>query len=150
MWTLTKAFGSKDFLAGAIFLLIGGSMVAIASDYPFGSLLRMGPGFFPIIIGSLLALVGIVLMGKSIFTQTTDRPRFHLRPAFFITTAILSFAYLLPRLGLAAATVFLVIIMRLAFRPVHPMGALVLSAILAAIATIIFSYVLRLPLKLWP
>lgn len=150
MWTLTSVLRSKDFLAGATFLLVGGGMVAVASDYPFGSLLRMGPGFFPIIIGLLLALVGIALMGKSIVMQTTERPTFHLRPAFFITAAIFAFAYALPRLGLAAATVFLVMIMRLAFRPVHPAGALVLSAVLVALAVIIFSYVLRLPLRLWP
>jgi hypothetical protein len=150
MGSLTKVAQSKDFLSGVIFLLLGVVMVMEATNYPFGSLLRMGPGFFPTIIGILLAAVGAALIGKAVITQADDLLEFAVRPAFFITGALLAFAYTLQELGLVIATFLLVASSRLAFRPPRLLGAFVLSAVLVLVAILIFGYLLRLPLRLWP
>lgn len=46
--------GNKDFLAGLLFALIGGFAVALARGYPMGTTMRMGPGYFPTVLGGIL------------------------------------------------------------------------------------------------
>ena len=56
----------RDFCAGLIFLFFGALAAYIARDYPMGSAVRMGPGYFPYLLGILLALLGMVICIKSL------------------------------------------------------------------------------------
>lgn len=141
---------TKDLLAGLIFLLIGLFVVIIARNYPMGTLVRMGPGYYPIIIGSLTILVGLGLILKSLVEAPEPLPKFALRPFVFLLGAIIIFAITLEHFGLVISTLLLVILSRLAARPVKWIGTLVLCACLVPFAVLIFWYLLRLPLHLWP
>ena len=141
---------TKDLLAGLIFSLIGLAVVIIARNYPMGTLVRMGPGYYPIIIGALTILVGLGLIVKSLVETPEPLPNFALRPFVFLLGAIIIFALTLEHFGLVISTLLLVIFSRLAARPVKWIGTLVLSACLVPIAVLIFWYLLRLPLHLWP
>ncbi len=57
---------NKDFLAGLLFILIGALAVVFARDYPMGSAMRMGPGYFPTILGGILFLLGVYVMVRGI------------------------------------------------------------------------------------
>jgi hypothetical protein len=147
---LWKIVLSKDVLAGVLFSLIGAALLMEAGRYTTGTLLRMGPGFFPSGIGIGLLLLGAGIVVKAILERTEERPSFAVMPAALVTAAPIAFAFLLPRFGLVAATFLLIVISRLAFRPFRPIETLVLATILAAVAAFIFGYLLRLPLRIWP
>ncbi len=51
-------FNNRDFLSGLHFLLLGGGGWWMARDYPFGSALRMGPGYFPTVLGGMMIAFG--------------------------------------------------------------------------------------------
>ena len=56
--------GSKDFLAGLLFLAIGAGAMVVARGYPFGTTARMGSGYFPTVLGGVLVLFGVFLMAR--------------------------------------------------------------------------------------
>lgn len=141
---------TKDLLSGIIFFLIGLAVVIIAQDYKMGTLVRMGPGYFPVIIGSLTILVGLSLIVKSLIEKPNPLPKFAFRPLFFLLGAIIIFAMTLEKFGLVISTVLLIIVSRFASRPVNWIATLVLSACLVVVAVFIFWYLLKLPLNLWP
>lgn len=145
-----KILLSKDFASGVIFTVIAAGLLWEARDYAMGDLLRMGPGFFPAIVGGLLGLIGIAIVAKALLEGAQDRPAFAPVPALLISLALLAFAFTLQRLGLVIATLLLVTITRLAMRPFNLVGTIVLSGVLVIISLIVFGYLLRLPLRLWP
>ena len=49
----------KDFWSGVMLIVIGGGSLFIARNYQFGSSLRMGPGYFPIVLGAALVMFGV-------------------------------------------------------------------------------------------
>lgn len=63
---------SADTLAGALFALVGLGVVLIAGDYPTGDTARMGPGYFPRLLGFALAILGIAVMAMSLRGQTAS------------------------------------------------------------------------------
>ena len=57
---------NKDFLAGLLFIAIGLVAVAVARNYPFGTAMRMGSGYFPTVLGGILILLGAWVMGRGL------------------------------------------------------------------------------------
>ena len=65
-----KAIGeSKDFWSGVIFLGVGVAFVGLGRHYPMGTTMRMGPGYFPMVLGGLLASIGFILMVRALLGQ---------------------------------------------------------------------------------
>ena len=53
---------NKDVWAGVMLITIGAAAILVARNYPFGTALRMGPGFFPVILGGLLIVFGLTIL----------------------------------------------------------------------------------------
>ena len=62
----------KDFYSGLMYAAIGGGAIVVAGGYNMGTSVRMGPGYFPTILGALLVLVGVISMVRS-FTHEGER-----------------------------------------------------------------------------
>lgn len=141
---------SKDFLAGCLFTGIGAFFFVSAFGYSLGTVFRMGPGAFPLLIGALMTAVGLGLVAVTL-ARGSELPSFPAwRPFILITVAVVVFAAGLDRLGLVISTVLLVVVSRLASPPVHLVGTGILAACLTVVAVAIFHYFLRLPIELWP
>lgn len=56
----------KDFWAGLSLIAVGGLAIFIARSYPFGTSLRMGPGYFPVVLGAMLVMFGVYIGAKSL------------------------------------------------------------------------------------
>jgi Tripartite tricarboxylate transporter TctB family len=101
----------KDFWAGVMFIAFGGGMAAIAlTNYQMGTAVRMGPAYFPVVLGGILAVLGLILFARSFALKGAAVPKFHFRPLLFLLVACLAFAYTLKPLGLTGATLLLVFI----------------------------------------
>jgi Tripartite tricarboxylate transporter TctB family len=153
----------KDVVAGLLFAAIGLATVVVASAYPLGTMRSIGPGYFPIMIGVLLALLGagIAFQGMSFSgpadpaagdraARAEDDEGIAIRPLIMITLAVVAFGVLVRPLGLAIATIALVALSSLAGPEFGVRRVLLLSAGLIALSWATFIYLLGLPMTLWP
>ena len=121
-----------------------------ATHYKIGTTLRMGPGYFPAVVGGLVALLGLALVAGSLRLAGPRLPRVEWRPALLILAAGVAFGYLLKPLGLVLATVVLVIASAFGGHEFRWKEAIALAIALAVLSVAIFVYGLGLPFPLWP
>jgi putative tricarboxylic transport membrane protein len=140
----------KDFWAGLIFVAIGGAFILLASQYRLGTMHRMGPAMFPILVGSVLAVLGAIIALRSFVLDGEPVPRFYARPIGVSLLAIVLFGVALQWLGLVAAIAVLVLVGAYAAREVHRLETIALAAIMIVFSVAVFVWLLGLPLPLWP
>ena len=140
----------SDFWCGLLFVAIGIAVVVLAQNYRIGTAARMGPGYFPTMLGSLLALLGVSLSIPAFVTSGDGVRRFHLRPLLFVLLGIATFGVTLPYLGFAAAVIVLVVVSGFADPDLRPMETAAVAAFLVIFSILIFVVVLGLPIRLWP
>lgn len=143
---------TKDLLAGLMFCGFGAGAAIIAYGYEFGSPARMGSGFFPVVVGVLVAAMGLILVVRAIIWPQVSEPIAHIpfRPFFFISVAIVAFGLLIEDAGLIAALAALIVIARFAGREGSLLELALMVAVLVAVAVAIFVYGLNIRLPLGP
>ncbi|MBT0961636.1 tripartite tricarboxylate transporter TctB family protein [Denitromonas iodatirespirans] len=102
--------GPKDFWAGLLYLTIGGLGVVLARDYGMGDAARMGPGYFPTVLGALLVIFGAASLGRSLFRRGEAIGAIAWKPIVLIVGATVAFAYLIKPAGLVLALTALILI----------------------------------------
>lgn len=138
----------KDLIGGAILIALGiFAAVFAAMTLEVGNPAHMGPGLFPIALGVLLTGFGILILIRALILRGTfELPQFETRPFLAIVAATASFALTIETLGAVPAIVLMTVIARLADARIGFIRPLVLGAILALLATLIFSIGLKLPI----
>ncbi len=142
----TQRLNVRDLIAGIITIAVGVVALYDASHYPMGTLLRMGPGFFPAILACIMLVLGTILLLQGLSRQSVEPTRFLLRPVVMISLGIASFAVLLERLGLAPATTALVFLSSLSEPMLRPLRSLALAGAMVALVYVVFIAILRLPI----
>jgi putative tricarboxylic transport membrane protein len=99
----------KDFWVGLFFIVFGSAAFWVSLDYPTGSALRMGPGYFPRIIAGLLVPVGVIVLWGAWRAGGAPIERIRLRPLLAVTLAVLVFAFV-NRLGILVSATLVVVI----------------------------------------
>jgi Tripartite tricarboxylate transporter TctB family len=140
----------SDFWCGLLFVGLGIAFMVLARNYRLGTPARMGPGFFPTILGGLLAALGLSLTIPALVRDGAPLPRLGLRPTLAILIAIVVFALLLAPLGFVIAAATLILIAGLAEPELRPMEHIGLTLFLVAFSVAVFVVVLGLPMNLWP
>jgi hypothetical protein len=130
------ALRNTDVIGGALTLALAVGVLVESSDYGRGTILRMGPGYFPTVLGLLLLALGAALTARGLqgHGEPITAPRW--RPIAFIAGAVGLFAFTLPAFGLAPAVVLLVLVSAFA-SPMHRP----VTIVLLAIGLTIFTYV---------
>jgi hypothetical protein len=138
---------AKNVLAGLTFIGFGLAFAAGATAYDIGDPVRMGPGFFPLVIGVLLAILGVVIATtRSADEEPITAPPW--RAAGLILGGIVVFGLTVRGLGLLPAIFLTALLTGLASRQTSPIGALLLAAALTVISVAIFVVALSLRLPL--
>lgn len=141
---------TRDLIAGLVFSGIGLAALIIARNYPFGSTLNMGAGYFPTIVSALILLFGIVLVVQEMISG--NGPAFGdiaWRPLLIITGAVIGFALLIDSGGLIPAVAFLVVASWFA-DPARNWRQLPVQIVLGiAVPILIFRLGLKMPINLW-
>ena len=140
----------RDFFSGAIFLSFGLFAVLVGRDYPMGSARQMGAGYFPMVLGSLLVLLGIVICIKSLAVPGEKLETIGLRPLVLVLLAIGAFAVSVDSMGLVAATVLMTLIGAAASPESRWREVVILTLVLLGLSVGVFTYGLGLPFKLLP
>ena len=140
----------KDFYAGVLFMLFGLAALVIARSYPLGVAARMGPGYFPRVLGILLLGLG-ALLSLSGFRSTEDvLSGWRWRPLAIVLLSVGVFCLTAQWLGLVLASLTLVFISSVADEKFSWKEALLSGAIQAVAAVAVFVYGLGLPFPVWP
>ncbi len=145
----------RDYYAGGLMALIGAGTILEAGHYQVGTLFHMGPGFFPIILGVVLVLVGILIAGAAASASVVgEDDRVHLpEPQWRGWSCIIAgpvlFIVLGKYAGLIPAAFFCVFVSALGDRTATLKSALVLSITITVFGVFLFSYILQVSLPLW-
>jgi hypothetical protein len=139
-----------DVLAGLMFIGFGAAAVVLGRDYPMGSAMRMGPGYFPTILGALLSLLGLAILLRGLVSRGGPPLTFAVKPLVLILTAVALFALLVERLGIIAAVAMVVLVSALASERFRWREVLPLALIMVALAVGLFTKGLGLPFRLGP
>ena len=151
----------KDFFSGVVFMAVGGAFAWGATNYTVGSGARMGPGYFPLMLGVILALIGAVVAFKALVIETEDGEKIGKwiwRPVGYIVAANLAFGILLgglpsihlPAMGMVIAIIALTLISAKAGTEFILKEILILSAILVVGSYVTFILLLKLQIPVWP
>jgi Tripartite tricarboxylate transporter TctB family len=139
----------KDLLAGGTFTAFGLAFAITSSTYEVGSPLRMGPGFFPLVLGSVLVLLGILIAVKGIVAgEAGDIGAIPWRSVVMLVAAILFFGFTVQGLGLVPALFVTVLLSALAGRQTGVIPAAVIAGCLTVLCVLIFVVGLQLRLPL--
>lgn len=141
-------WNNSRLIGGVLTLAVGGFVMVKSSSYSRGSLLRMGPGFFPTMLGAVLLVIGALLLASSLrgAADRIDRPE--IRSPACIGLGLTLFALTLPRFGLAPAIALLVSIAACASPSSRPLPTIVLTCLLIGFAWLVFVQLLSLPFVL--
>jgi hypothetical protein len=140
----------KDFWAGVMFIAFAAVALYVSRNYSLGTAVRMGPGYFPILLGGVLALVGAILVVRSLVITGDPIGHVQVLPLVVVAVAVVLFGVLLPRLGLAVTLPLVIVVSALASVQSRRWEVLVLALVLTVFSALVFVYGLRLPIPLWP
>lgn len=156
-----KIKSQKDFFSGVMFSSVGVAFAWGASTYNIGSGARMGPGYFPLMLGIVLALLGALVMFKSLVIETEGGDpigKWAWRPLAYVLGANLAFGVLLaglpsikvPAMGMIIAIYALTLIASLAGERFKLRDVLILATILSVGSYLAFIMLLKLQIQVWP
>jgi hypothetical protein len=156
-----KIKSQKDFFSGLMFCAVGAAFAIGATNYNIGTGARMGPGYFPLMLGTLLALLGLLVIASAVTVDTADGEpigRIAWKPLALIIGANLVFGVLLgglpsiglPAMGLIAAIYVLVLVASRAAKNFPIKSALILATVLAIGSYLTFILGLSLQFQVWP
>jgi len=145
-----KIRAPKDFAGGLILVALGlGAIVAIA-DQPFGTAFRIGPAFAPIVVASLIAMLGALLAAQSFCVAGPEIEIPVARPVSVVLVAFTAFGLLIENFGLVVAAIVLVVVATHAESGANWRRGLGLGLGLAALSVLIFRILLGLPIPVLP
>lgn len=146
-----KIKSPKDFWSGLMFLGFGlFAAIWAAVHYQMGTAVRMGPAYFPTVLGGLLAVLGIAIVAGSLVIEGPKVPPLSFRPLFFISLGCLLYGYTMKPLGLVGATAALVYIGAFGGHEFRWKEVSILYVVLIIFSYLVFVKGLGLPFPIWP
>jgi hypothetical protein len=140
---------SKDFWSGVMLIAIGGGALIIGRDYPFGTALRMGAGFFPIVLGVVLVLFGVFFTARGLRTSDRIEGNWSPRALVILPLAFVMFGVLMQYAGFVPALFALVVGSAAAGTEFKLVEVLLLGVFLTVICVALFIWALGLPYPLF-
>jgi len=141
-----------DFILGLLYAVAGGGFAFAASRYDMGSLSYMGPGYFPLVLGLVLAFIGQIIMARAVFVPgaMVRLQSWNLRPLIWMVGSVVIFGATLRPLGMVIALVLLVVTASLASREFTWKATLLNAFAMVVVNVGGFVYGLSLPFPLLP
>jgi hypothetical protein len=140
----------KDFWSGVLFMTIGAFALVYGSKYTIGTAARMGPGYFPRILGILLIVFGALITLRAFRLKGDRIPPWKWRPTLLVLGSVVLFGAIVKPVGMALSTVILIVIASAASHEFRPKEAVIAGVLLAALAVGVFVVGLSLQLPIWP
>ena len=141
----------RDFWAGLMFIGTGlFFMLWALANYQMGTAVRMGPAYFPAVLGGLLAFLGFLVLIEAVAMQGPPVAKMMMRPLVLISVACVVYGYIMKPAGLVVATAALVFISAFGGHEFKWKEVTILYVILIIFSVLVFVKGLTLPFPLWP
>jgi hypothetical protein len=142
----------KDFWAGLMFAAFGIFFSGFGTRYTFGSAARMGPGYFPTVLGVILIVLGVVITLAALSPKAEEHKvaKFSWPTIFLVLGSVVLFGLLLNRGGLILALVAVVCVSSYASHEFGWKATLINTVVLVSLCLVVFVYALSLQFPLWP
>ena len=139
---------NRDFWAGIMLIAFGAASIFIARGYPFGSTMRMGPGYFPSALGGILVLFGVYVLIVGLRKGEKIAVHCSLRALIVLPLSLIAFGGLMTHAGFIPAMAALIFGSASAGREFKIVEVLLLTVILTGLSVAIFIWGLGLPYPL--
>jgi hypothetical protein len=139
---------NKDFWAGLFLIAIGAFAMVVARNYAFGDSLRMGPGYFPRVLGGVLIVFGIYILASGLRSGDKLQGSWSLRALVILPLSLVLFGFLIDRAGFVPAMMVLIFGSATAGTEFRFLEVLLFSVFLTALSVVIFIWGLALPYPL--
>ena len=143
----------RDFWSGLMFVVVGIVFAVGATNYSMGTSARPGAGYFPLMLSVIMAILGAVVLFKSLTIETEGGdPIGHIawKPLIVIVIAIAVFGVLLERLGMVITIPILIIMSSFAGEEFRWRGVIISAVVLTFFSWVVFVWGLKLTIPLWP
>jgi len=144
-----KIKSQEDFWGGLLFIGFGILAIVVARDYPMGSTMRMGPGYFPTYIGVILIILGAIISLISFKVHGEAVGTFAWRPMILLPIGFAAFGWAIDNIGFILALVILIVLSSLAGREFKIKEVIGMCIVLVTGSWALFIYGLELPFPLW-
>ena len=147
-----KIRNRKDFWSAVMFVVFGVLFIVWSTEYQFGTTQRMGPGYFPTVLGIMLLGLGILVGLPSIKhdAEETHVEAIGWRGLLVILGAVILYAVLLPRMGFVVSMASLVILSAMASKEFTWKASLLSTVFLGLFSYLVFVKGLQLQFPVWP
>ena len=146
-----KIKSPKDFWSGLMFIGTGLFFAIWAvMHYQMGTAVRMGPAYFPAVLGGLLTVLGLIILAGSLAIEGPSVPPIFFRPLLMISLGCVLYGYMMKPLGLVGATAALVYVGALGGHEFRWKEVTILYVILMVFSWLVFVKGLSLPFPIWP
>jgi putative tricarboxylic transport membrane protein len=139
---------NKDVWAGLLLIAIGAGAIFVARNYPFGTALRMGPGFFPVVLGGLLIVFGLAVLAIGLRKGESMTGSWSLRALIILPLSLILFGLLMEYAGFVPAMLVLIVGSATASTEFRFLEVLLFAAGLTALSVAVFVWALGLPYPL--
>lgn len=139
---------NKDFWAGVMFFAMGAIAVFAARNYPIGTTLRMGPGYFPILLGGIMIAFGLVIMLKGLRKSEKIQSNWSMRALILLPFSMMVYGILMDFAGFIPALMALIFVSAASGREFKVKEVLLLTAVLVLMSWSLFILGLGLPYPL--
>lgn len=132
-----------------MYIVIGAGAVVLAQEYKMGTAFKMGPGYFPVVLGALLAIIGIVSILRSLVREGEPIGAFAVKGLILVVSGVVLTGYLFRNAGLIVALPLLIMITAYASIKFSWRSSIALAIGLTAFCILVFAYGLGLPLPVF-
>jgi hypothetical protein len=140
----------KDFWSGLLFVALGIGAIVVGSNYPLGTAARMGPGYFPRILGILLIVLGSIIAFRGIRVPGEKIPAWRWRPTLVVLLSVVVYGIIIGWLGMAISTVLLIVASSAASHEFRFKESVIAGVLLSALSVGVFVIALGVQLPIWP
>jgi hypothetical protein len=140
---------TEDFWSGLMFIAFGVVAIVVSRDYPMGSAMRMGPGYFPTYLGAIMATLGAIISARAFWLQGEGIGAWAFRPLIVLSIAFLLFGYAMDEIGFIPSLAILIVGSALAGREFKLTEVVIMTVVLVAGCWALFVKVLELPFRLF-
>ena len=140
----------KDFYAGVMFFTFGLIAMILAFGFPLGTAARMGPGYFPRVLGGIMMVLGLILSLRSFRLQGSPITPFAWKAIALVLGGVCIFGAIVIQAGLVVATTVLIVISGYASKEFNIKESLISSVLLSVVAVLMFVVGLKLQFPIFP
>jgi hypothetical protein len=144
-----KIKSPENFWSGLLFIGFGVATIILCRNYPMGSTVSMGPGYFPTAVGYILAVLGTIIAATSLKIEGEGITPFAWRPILLLSAAFAGYGLAVDRIGFISALLVLIVLSAAAGREFKWKEVLIMSVVLIAGCWVLFIQLLTLPLPLF-